>query len=79
MIKKKIHLSGNCSYVKKRTIDHFEREEEKEKSKKREKKENIHGSLLTWSRKKKRARRKKDEGLKVHRLFEEEVCFNLVR
>jgi len=38
MIKKKIHLSGNDSYVKKRMIDHFENEKEKEKSKKREKK-----------------------------------------
>jgi len=38
MMKKKIHLSDSRSYVKKRTIDHFEREEEKEKSKKREKK-----------------------------------------
>jgi len=37
MIKKR-NLSGNCSYVKKRMIDHFERYKKKEKSKKRKKK-----------------------------------------
>jgi len=52
----------------------------KKKRRARKEEKRKHSRITTdLEYKEKRARRKKEEGLKVHRLFEEEVCFNLVR